>query len=63
MTIYRIHWTPGTDLLLAVCHCDAWREVDDPVQAWEWLLAHPDGHTAGRDRHPPAGRPAAAAVA
>lgn len=44
-TVYRIHWTPGGDRLLAVCHCDSWRELDDPVEAWEWLLAHPEGHT------------------
>jgi hypothetical protein len=46
-TVYRVHWTPGSDRLLAVCHCDAWRELDDPIAAWEWLLAHPEGHTGG----------------
>jgi hypothetical protein len=44
--VYRIHWEPGTDRLRAVCHCDAEREFEDPVQLWEWLLAHPEGHEA-----------------
>lgn len=42
--VFRVQWTPGTDRLLAVCHCGAEEPADDPVQAWEWLLAHPDGH-------------------
>ncbi|WP_034271397.1 hypothetical protein [Haloechinothrix halophila] len=42
--VYRIHWVLGTDRLRAVCHCSAVREFDDPVELWEWLLAHPDGH-------------------
>lgn len=46
-TIYRVHWTPGTDRLLAVCHCGSCCEVDDPVAAWQWLLAHPEDHTGG----------------
>jgi hypothetical protein len=53
-TVFRVHWTPGTDRLVAVCHCSSWCEVDDPVAAWEWLLAHPDGHHGGAG--PPAGR-------
>jgi hypothetical protein len=43
-TVYRIHWVLGTDRLLAVCHCHAEREFEDPVQLWDWLLAHPVGH-------------------
>jgi hypothetical protein len=42
--VYRIHWVLGTDRLLAVCHCGAEREFEDPVEVWDWLLAHPDGH-------------------
>ncbi len=42
--VFRIHWVLGTDRLRAVCHCSAEREFDDPVELWEWLLAHPDGH-------------------
>ncbi|MEU0529471.1 hypothetical protein [Amycolatopsis tolypomycina] len=42
--VYRIHWVLGTDRLCAVCHCGAEREFDDPVQLWDWLLAHPEGH-------------------
>jgi hypothetical protein len=44
--VYRIHWVLGTDRLCAVCHCGAEREFDDPVELWEWLLAHPEGHEA-----------------
>jgi hypothetical protein len=39
--VYRIHWVPGTDRLLAVCFCGADREFEDPVVLWDWLLAHP----------------------
>jgi hypothetical protein len=42
--VYRIHWVLGTDQLRAVCHCGADRVFDDPVELWEWLLGHPDGH-------------------
>jgi hypothetical protein len=44
-TVYRIHWKLGTDLLIGVCHCGAEHESEDPVELWEWLLAHPEGHT------------------
>ncbi|MCP2167376.1 hypothetical protein [Goodfellowiella coeruleoviolacea] len=44
--VYRVHWVLGTDRLRAVCHCSAEREFEDPVQLWEWLLSHPDGHVA-----------------
>ncbi|MFF1607728.1 hypothetical protein ACFVYA_08095 [Amycolatopsis sp. NPDC058278] len=43
--VYRIHWVLGTDRLHAVCHCGAEREFEDPVQLWDWLLAHPEGHS------------------
>ncbi len=42
--VYRIHWVLGTDRLRAVCHCGAERIFEEPVELWEWLLAHPDGH-------------------
>jgi hypothetical protein len=42
--VYRIHWVLGTDRLRAVCHCCAEQEFDDPVDLWQWLLAHPVGH-------------------
>jgi hypothetical protein len=47
-TVYRIHWKPGTDVLVGVCHCGAEHEFDDPVRLWEWLLGHPDGHRSTR---------------
>jgi hypothetical protein len=56
--VYRIHWLPGTDRLHAVCHCGAERDFEDPVELWDWLLAHPDGH-----RPPGAGQPTAPAGA
>ena len=49
-TVLRIEWLPGTDRLRGTCHCGATAEAEDPVQMWEWLLAHPD--------HPPAPEPA-----
>lgn len=52
--VYRIHWVLGTDQLRAVCHCGAERVFDDPVELWEWLLAHPDGHHAPATPAPPA---------
>jgi hypothetical protein len=42
--VYRIHWKLGTDLQVGVCHCGAEHESEDPVELWEWLLAHPVGH-------------------
>jgi hypothetical protein len=42
--VYRIHWVLGTDRLRAVCHCGAERLFEEPVELWEWLLAHPEGH-------------------
>jgi hypothetical protein len=50
---YRVHWLPGSDVLFVRCHCGAESRTDDPVLAWDWLLAHPDGHTGAR---PEAGR-------
>lgn len=46
-TVYRIHWKLGTDLLIGVCHCGAEHEAEDPVELWDWLLVHPDGHRNG----------------
>ncbi|MFG2075202.1 hypothetical protein [Nonomuraea maritima] len=43
-TVYRVHWQPGTDVLTGVCHCGAAHDFEDPVELWEWLLAHPEGH-------------------
>jgi hypothetical protein len=59
--VYRIHWVLGTDRLRAVCHCTAEREFEDPVELWEWLLAHPDGHLPA-DPTPPDVRVPAGAV-
>lgn len=40
----QVRWEPGSDILLGTCHCGASRTCQDPVEAWSWLLAHPDGH-------------------
>ncbi|MFG2894416.1 hypothetical protein [Streptomyces sp. NPDC048248] len=45
--VYRIHWVLGADRLLAVCHCGAQREFEDPVALWDWLLDHPEDHHPG----------------
>jgi hypothetical protein len=47
VTVYRIRWMPGTDELLGDCFCGAVHRCDNPIDMWEWLLAHPFGH----DRH------------
>ena len=47
--VYRVHWRLGTDLLAGVCHCGAEHESEDPIELWEWLLAHPDGHSGHSD--------------
>lgn len=52
--VYRIHWVLGTDRLRAVCHCTAEREFEDPVELWDWLLSHPDGHGTGSSTSDPA---------
>jgi hypothetical protein len=46
-TIYRVVWAPGSDHLLGICHCGAEHDAEDPVQVWEWLLAHPDHDPSG----------------
>ncbi|HEU5471074.1 MAG TPA: hypothetical protein VFV67_10505 [Actinophytocola sp.] len=43
-TVYTVHWTPGTDLLVGTCHCGAEHTFEDPATLWDWLLRHPDGH-------------------
>ncbi|MFI9644113.1 hypothetical protein ACIG87_29355 [Micromonospora sp. NPDC051925] len=44
--VYRVHWVPGTDTLRGICHCGAERIAEEPVELWEWLLAHPQDHRA-----------------
>jgi hypothetical protein len=44
--VLRVNWLPGSDRLRGRCHCGAETEAEDPVEMWEWLLAHPD-HPAG----------------
>ncbi|MBL1114043.1 hypothetical protein JK364_16830 [Streptomyces sp. 110] len=54
--VYRIDWLPGTDVLHGVCHCGAERTAEDPVELWQWMLAHPNGHhPAGPSEHQPTG--------
>jgi hypothetical protein len=48
--VLRVNWLPGSDVLRGQCFCGASADGDDPVQMWEWLLAHPqhpDGGPAG----------------
>ena len=58
--VVRIHWKLGTDVLVGVCHCGAEHESEDPVELWDWLLAHPAGHTGPPVETSP--EPVAAAV-
>ncbi|WP_200886675.1 hypothetical protein [Phaeacidiphilus oryzae] len=41
----RVEWVPGTDRLLGFCHCGARHTAEDPVELWNWLHAHPEGHS------------------
>ncbi|MET8223716.1 hypothetical protein [Streptomyces sp. NPDC005301] len=42
--VYRVDWLPGTDLLHGTCHRGAGHTSQDPVEMWEWMLSHPEGH-------------------
>ena len=42
--VYRIDWLPGTDTLHGTCHCGREHTAQDPIEMWEWMLAHPRGH-------------------
>lgn len=46
--VLRVSWVPGTDVLVGTCTCAARYECQDPVEMWDWLLAHPD-HPAARE--------------
>jgi hypothetical protein len=43
-TVYRVVWKLHTDVLVGYCWCGASHESIDPIELWEWLLAHPDTH-------------------
>ena len=45
--VLRVDWLPGSDRLRGRCHCGAETEAEDPVEMWEWLLAHPDHPSGG----------------
>lgn len=51
-SVVRIHWLPGTDRLLGTCHCGAQHGSEDPVEMWEWMLAHPDHPRSEEDPAP-----------
>lgn len=55
--VMRVNWLPGSDRLLGRCHCGAETEVEDPVEMWEWLLAHPAHPPGGAAAEPPADLP------
>ncbi|MFF3377498.1 hypothetical protein ACFYXF_31635 [Streptomyces sp. NPDC002680] len=42
--VYRIDWLPGTDILHGTCHCGREHSSQDPIEMWEWMLSHPQGH-------------------
>lgn len=57
-TVYRVVWQLGTDVLMGYCWCGVPHESVDPIELWEWLLAHPDKHgEEGPDDKTPAGLP------
>lgn len=48
--IYRIDWLPGTDILHGTCHCGREHSSQDPIEMWEWMLSHPQGHQPQTDQ-------------
>jgi hypothetical protein len=48
--IYRIAWLPGTAVLHGTCHCGREHNSQDPIEMWEWMLAHPQGHELRPDQ-------------
>ena len=48
--VYRVVSQLGTDLLTGYCWCGQSHDGIDPVELWQWLIAHPDTHdTQGVD--------------
>ena len=54
-TVYRVVWKLNTDVLVGYCWCGAPHEATDPIELWDWLLAHPATHGSADE---PAGAPA-----
>ncbi|WP_377267061.1 hypothetical protein [Peterkaempfera sp. SMS 1(5)a] len=52
-TVHRVVWIPGTDRLHGWCWYGTEQESDDPVELWEWPLAHPDAHSDPPTAPPP----------
>ena len=48
-TVYRVVWKLNTDVLVGYCWCGEPHESEDPIELWEWLLAHPDRHDDDAD--------------
>jgi len=43
-TVYRVVWQLHTDVLVGYCWCGTSHESVDPIELWDWLLAHPETH-------------------
>ena len=54
-TVFRVVWKLHTDVLVGYCWCGAPHESTDPIELWDWLLAHPDTHGADGDDATPGG--------
>ncbi|WP_433443678.1 hypothetical protein [Nonomuraea sp. CA-141351] len=52
--VFRVVWLPGSDVLQGTCHCGATHIAEGPIEVWEWLLAHPVGHSPNRPLGPSA---------
>jgi hypothetical protein len=46
-TVYRVVWQLHTDVLVGYCWCGTSHEATDPIELWDWLLAHPATHDDG----------------
>ncbi|WGL51349.1 hypothetical protein P5P86_15450 [Nocardioides sp. BP30] len=49
-TVYRVVWKLNTDVLVGYCWCGTAHEATDPIELWDWLLAHPATHGREDDR-------------
>ncbi|MCW2793516.1 MAG: hypothetical protein JWO76_2614 [Nocardioides sp.] len=56
-SVYRVVWKLNTDILVGYCWCGQTHEAQDPVELWDWLLAHPDQHGDGSAAEPPVPAP------
>lgn len=50
--VMRVVCVLGSDQLHGFCWCGAIRVAEDPIEMWDWLIAHPDGHARDAELSP-----------